>query len=110
MTLCDEAARGAAPEVLDARCWDVTIPLVRPFVLESGDALHDGCVRVARFGRIEGPQIVVLGGISAGRRVCGDGGWWNPLVGPLRAINLTRFGVIGVDFAPLDDKIQGGSW
>jgi homoserine O-acetyltransferase len=103
MTLCDEAARPSAPEVLDGPCRDVTIPLPRPFALESGDALHDGCVRLARFGRLDGPQIVVLGGISAGRRVCGDGGWWDRLVGPLRGVDLTRFGVIGVDFAPLDD-------
>ncbi len=81
---------------------DVEVPIASGWRLESGDRLSDGCVRLRRFGAREGPQIVALGGISSGRQVCGDGGWWSPIMDG--AVELDRFGVIGFDFAPLDDE------
>lgn len=49
------------------------------------------------------PVIIVLGGISATRHVTATEddpapGWWEPVVGPCRAIDTTRFRVLGIDF------------
>jgi homoserine O-acetyltransferase len=49
------------------------------------------------------PTIVVLGGISANRHVCGNGvdptpGWWEAVAGRGRALDTTRFQIVGCDF------------
>ena len=49
------------------------------------------------------PTIVVLGGISANRHVCGNGvdpspGWWEGVAGRGRALDTSRFQLVGVDF------------
>ena len=80
---------------------DISIPAPHAFLLDSGDMLDDGVIAVRRFGCAEGPQIVALGGISSGRHVCGDGGWWSETIGG--AVDLNRYGVVGFDFAPLRD-------
>lgn len=80
---------------------DVMVPLPAEWPLEFGDTLLGEEVRLTRFGNAEAPQIVVLGGISAGRRVCGEGGWWRDIVEA--GIDLARHGVIGFDFSPIAD-------
>jgi homoserine O-acetyltransferase len=49
------------------------------------------------------PAIIVLGGISANRHVCGNGvdpspGWWEGVAGRGRALDTTQFQLIGCDF------------
>ena len=49
------------------------------------------------------PTIVVLGGISANRHVCGNGvdpspGWWETVAGGGRALDTTRYQLVGCDF------------
>lgn len=47
------------------------------------------------------PTVIVQGGISAGRHVCGtprEGGWWDTLVGEGRAIDLARYRVLSIDW------------
>lgn len=83
---------------------DHVVPLRGPVRLGSGDLLDDGCLRLSRFGNPAAPQVAVLGGISSGRLVCGDGGWWTDFAGPGAGLDLERFGVIGLDFAPLGDR------
>lgn len=83
---------------------DLIAPLRERFVLESGDVLSDGEVRLRRFGSPDAPQIVALGGISAGRFVSGADGWWSGVVGPGAGVDTRKYGVIGVDFAPLGDE------
>lgn len=69
---------------------------------------------LARFGTSvratltgEGPPIVVLGGISGTRFVCGDadgeGGWWGGLVQSGHAVCPHDFAIVGVDYAADDD-------
>lgn len=82
---------------------DVVVPIPAGFSLESGDRLRDGEIRVRRHGAVDAPQIIALGGISAGRNVGGDGGWWSEFVGEGAALDTNAFGVLGVDFAPLTD-------
>jgi homoserine O-acetyltransferase/O-succinyltransferase len=49
------------------------------------------------------PTIVVLGGISANRHVCGNGvdpspGWWEGIAGRGRALDTNSFQLVGCDF------------
>lgn len=65
---------------------------------------HGGALPSLRFAwRLVGPEgapvVAVLGGISADRRVAAeDEGWWAPLVGAGRALDVARFRVLGIDF------------
>jgi homoserine O-acetyltransferase/O-succinyltransferase len=49
------------------------------------------------------PTVVVLGGISANRHVCGNGvdpspGWWEGVAGRGRALDTSRYQLVGIDF------------
>lgn len=83
---------------------DIAVPIPADFRLQSGDILSDRHVQVRRFGSYSGPQTLALGGISAGRDVCSDGGWWRETIVEHQAVDLTGFGLIGIDFAPLADE------
>lgn len=83
---------------------DVLVPIPADFRLQSGDRISDRFIQLRRFGVRNGPQVLALGGISAGRDVCSDDGWWRETIIDRAAIDLDRFGVIGVDFAPLADE------
>lgn len=50
------------------------------------------------------PVIAALGGISATRHVCATpddpaSGWWNAIAGPGRALDTTRFRLLGIEYA-----------
>lgn len=83
---------------------DFSVPVPPDFQLASGDVLGDEVVRVRLQGAVHAPVVAVLGGISAGRCVAGDDGWWKGTVGPGGAVDLARYCVLGVDFAPLGDR------
>ncbi len=69
------------------------VPLGR-FEMESGDVLpyltvayrHDGP------GPAEAPQVLVIHALTGSADAAGD--WWAPLIGPGRALDTTRVGVI----------------
>lgn len=79
--------------VLPRREFDVPVPL---HLRRYGDR-----VRATLTG--DGSAVVVLGGISGTRFVCGDadgeGGWWGGLVGASRAVCPHDFSILGIDFA-----------
>lgn len=55
------------------------------------------------------PVVVVLGGISAGRHVTATAadpaaGWWDPIVGPGRALDTRTHRVLGVDWLVPTDR------
>lgn len=83
---------------------DVAAPIPETFLLESGDTLPDTHVRLRRFGAVDGPQVLALGGISAGLDVCGPNGWWRETFVDQGGVDLDRFGVIGLDFSPTGDR------
>jgi len=69
-----------------------------------GASLANEHIRLRFAGNLNGPFVVVLGGISAGRHVGDDGevkrGWWAHLAKPGGAVDLTKFCVIGMDYPP----------
>ncbi len=79
------------------------------YELARGCTLKDDIVMGRSYGNINGPVIVIMGGISASRFVAdaqeitprnNGRGWWSRLVHEGGAIDLSRFHVIGIDFAP----------
>ncbi len=87
-----------------AQFADFATPIPAVFQFESGDTLADTHIYLRRFGNARGPQIVALGGISSGRDVCSDAGWWRETIIDNAAIDLDHFGVIGFDFSPGADQ------
>ena len=68
---------------------------------------HGGALQGAEFAwRLTGPAdlpvVLVMGGISASRKVFteeGDrGGWWDAVVGPGRALDSRRVRILGIDY------------
>lgn len=62
-----------------------------------------GLPRYTLVGRTGAPVVVVLGGISATRHVVfgetsRDAGWWSGIAGEGKAIDITRYRVLGLDF------------
>lgn len=57
-------------------------------------------VAIRRYGKASGPLVIVSGGISSGRCVAGEDGWWRDLVGYGLAVDLHRFHVVSFEFAP----------
>ncbi|MDB5698427.1 MAG: alpha/beta fold hydrolase [Alphaproteobacteria bacterium] len=94
--------RPADPDADKANTGRTDALPVRDFEVEVPFA--PGSVTRARVtGPEQAPVVVVLGGISANRFVCGfpDGrrGWWPGLVGVGDAIDPRDFRVLGLDFA-----------
>ena len=82
---------------------DFVAKLPEDFRLESGELLKNRDFSMRIFGDPAAPAIIVLGGISADRRVADghDGvGWWRKLVRPGGAIDLQRYCVISADYLP----------
>ena len=77
---------------------DLALP--DPFVLESGQALRNASLAWQCVGADEAPLIIVLGGISAHRRACArDGrGWFEAQCGEGKALDITRYRVLGIDW------------
>src|SRR5438552_15562412 len=76
------------------------LDLPEPFALDSGQFLHGARLAWQIVGPAEAPLIVVLGGISAHRRVCAqDGrGWFESQCGAGRILDTTRFRLLGIDW------------
>ena len=71
--------------------------------LELGGVLTGAEIGFTLYGDPDLPLVVVLGGISAGRKVRGSGnarrhGWWQDFVGDGLAIDTRSFAALGVDF------------
>ncbi len=69
--------------------------------LHHGGELEGVRVAWRLAGQPRAPVVAALGGISAHRIVYSHGdarGWWDGIVGPGRALDATRFRVLGIDF------------
>ncbi|MGQ0533591.1 MAG: homoserine O-succinyltransferase MetX [Caulobacteraceae bacterium] len=86
---------------------DIEAAIPPGFTLASGELLPDGHICCSHVGAANGPQILAMGGISAGRDVCSETGWWRATLIDADALDLDRVGVVGLDFAPLgDDRVR----
>ena len=68
----------------------------------TGPSDEGGRVAYASYGPEDAPAVMVLGGISAHRFVCGnkDGtpGWWPGVVGPGAHLDPESYHVVGIDY------------
>lgn len=75
-----------------------------PFLAGDHGTLHDVRLAWSTFGPVHAPPVLVLGGISASRRLLFDDGtglrdgWWPGVVGAGAALDPARFRLIGVDY------------
>lgn len=79
------------------------MPLGSRSDLEHGGVLEGGRVAFEAYGDPACPAVAVLGGISVGRHLAASDvdptpGWWEPFVGPGRAVDTRAFRAIGIDF------------
>lgn len=83
-------------------CREGVLALPGPFELHFGGRLPSVDVAYRLAGAQGAPIVAVLGGISAGRHVFAlpgeAAGWWEPVVGPGRALDTDRYRVLGIDF------------
>ena len=73
--------------------------------LTFGDTLSSTIIEYTLYGDVNKPAIVVLGGISANQYVANTyveghlvNGWWDPLVGVGKAIDLNRYCVVSINY------------
>ena len=92
-------ATGTAPPPV--RCEEGVVD-VGALPLEHGGSLGRVEVAYRLSGEAGLPVVAVMGGISAGRAVfgvrAGERGWWDEIVGPGLALDVTCFRVLGFDF------------
>ena len=67
---------------------------IGPLELESGVLLPDVTVAFRHDGRLPGqaPQILAVHALTGSANAAGD--WWEPLIGPDRALDTNRFGIL----------------
>lgn len=88
-----EESSTAAAEIVDG-----IVSLGAAWPLHHGDSLVDARVAFRLVGPADAPVVAVLGGISAHRRLTGEGGWWADMVGPQLGVDTTRYRVLGIDY------------
>jgi homoserine O-acetyltransferase/O-succinyltransferase len=68
--------------------------------LYHGDTLPGVKIAYCLAGPADAPVVAALGGISANRYVAGpdEAGWWREIVGPGKALDTSRFRVLGIDY------------
>ncbi len=88
-----------------AECLSGSVELNTPFVLTFGQELMTSFVSYSVYGDLSKPVILVLGGISADQYVADTNiegifvsGWWDPLVGYHKAIDLNSYCVLSFDY------------
>jgi homoserine O-acetyltransferase/O-succinyltransferase len=78
------------------------LELMAPLRLHCGGQLDEVSLAYRLAGPANAPVVAVLGGISAGRNVCGlsadEHGWWDEMVGPGKPLDTDRFRVLGMDY------------
>ncbi|MGZ3297968.1 MAG: homoserine O-succinyltransferase MetX [Asticcacaulis sp.] len=99
----------AQPEMSkpDLTGHDIRAVIPSDFRLQSGETLDQKDVVARVYGPAEGPVVVAAGGISAGRVLFAKEdttetapGWWEGVAGPGEALDLNRYRVMSIEFAP----------
>ncbi|MDC8011326.1 homoserine O-succinyltransferase MetX [Tahibacter soli] len=101
-TVCAfDAVTACAPPQTSIR-GDVAVRIVPKY----GRAPVVANVRYLWHGADGAPTVIVQGGISASRNVCANGevaGWWDDIVGVGRALDLSRFRVLSIEYLAAGD-------
>jgi len=97
----------APDQMPDIEGTDIVIDLPDNYRLRRGQKLFQTNVIARTYGPQNGPWIVVAGGISAGRILFAKEdttdaapGWWDGVAGPDCALDLNRWRVLSIEFAP----------
>lgn len=91
----------AVPEACSPDLYEGVLELPGAMPLRFGGQLSDVRVAWRLVGDATAPVVAALGGISAGRAVtdhAGKKGWWGDIIGPGRALDTTRYRILGIDF------------
>jgi homoserine O-acetyltransferase len=90
----DAQRSGTTPAELPTGTGRVEFATLGSFTLESGDVLPELTVAYRHDGPppTDAPQVLVVHALTGSADAAGD--WWNPLIGPGRAIDTDRFGVL----------------
>lgn len=89
---------------------DDVLHLEHAMPLHFGGKLEGAQIAWRLSGPANAPVVVALGGISAGRIVVdreAEKGWWSEIVGPGKALDATRFRILGIDFLGGSGKSTG---
>lgn len=86
---------------------DIVAAIPADFRLQSGQKLEQADVVARLYGPKNAPMVVAAGGISSGRVLFAKEdttetapGWWEGVAGPGEALDLNRFRVLSIEFAP----------
>lgn len=79
------------------------LQLPERFDLFHGGVLHGAQLAYQRYGPVDAPAVLVLGGISAGRHLTATQadqtpGWWQDFVGHGSSVDLDKYAVFGIDY------------
>lgn len=94
-TMIAPTARGRAPRRVGPWATGTVVPVaVGPFRLVSGVTVPDLVVAYRHDGPgpDEAPQVLVVHALTGSADAAGD--WWGPLIGPGRALDTDRMGVL----------------
>lgn len=87
---------------------DVSVAIPESFRLQSGQKLAQTHVTARLYGPNNAPLVITAGGISSGRVLFAKEdttetapGWWEGVAGPNAALDLNRWRVLSIEFAPL---------
>ncbi|MFL5681941.1 MAG: homoserine O-acetyltransferase [Chloroflexota bacterium] len=94
MTVELQGVEAAGPSIGTGRLETIALG---QFELDNGETLHDLVVAYRHDGPgpALAPQIVVIHALTGSADAAGD--WWEPLIGPGRALDTDRFGVLSAN-------------
>ncbi len=85
---------------------DIEIPIPQYWIGLYGGVFAGQKLRLRLAGNIQGPRVLVLGGISAGRFVTdkdnAENGWWSDVACTDGGIDLNHYCVVGFDYPTAD--------
>jgi homoserine O-acetyltransferase len=91
----------AVPERTPVAVHEGVLELQHPLSLHFGGELRDVRIAWRLVGDPAAAVVAALGGISAGRAVVDTGnekGWWSGIIGPGRALDSSKYRILGIDF------------